>query len=428
MPAPGRDAQPQLLGAEPALAPAPGSSTGPTSTTRQQTPFPAHPPPFAVAPAGSSPSPSPSPSPSRRLPPAPAMLTFAPPAAPLRPPPPAPRAPRRHAAKRLRMASADRTPEFSLGDPAAGPGHHPARAPPDWPAWRAAGRPMPVPAIPFPPPEVFLPGEAKRLHLFEARYLALFETVVAHFDNRCAHVLVDAPRQAMAAFGTIAHVRSWRRLDVGVSVEFEAVGRLKTAKMRNAAPFLWGDFEPVDDHPLEGNDATRKVQIFEQKFWAAFREVVALSLKLGDDPVREKLDTATPTIDAVEGRNPPEPPGTSQPSAPQQSLVGDNSMFLLSTDAKKEFFEQKLKQAARRAVNFDTLDFGEHVQHEEMLARRARALSFAGWDFFPSHHILRQRAIEERDTLARLALVVTGLEQQAKKLAAKIAVQSAFSE
>lgn len=325
------------------------------------------------------------------------------------------------------MAVNDRSTEFSLGGSDESPQRASDTSTPDeladWDDWRLTGRSMAVPAIPFPPLEIFLPGEAKHLHLFEARYLALFENVVVQYDKRCAHVLIDTGRQAMAAFGTIAHVRSWRRLDVGVSVEFEGVGRLKMKKLHSAAaPFLRGDFEFVEDGFLEGADNMAEARQLEIRFWTAFREVVSLCVKLGEDPMREKVDTATATIDAVQGRSGiVKAPG-------RNTLGGDRSIFLLSPDAKKEMYEQKLKQAAKRAVNFEELDFASEEGSREVVSRRARALSFAGWDFFPSTPGMRQKALEERNTLARLQTVVTALDERSRELAAKLALQNAFSE
>lgn len=329
-------------------------------------------------------------------------------------------------AKRVRMAVNDRSTEFSLGESDESQQRasdaSTANDLADWDDWRLTGRPMTVPAIPFPPVDIFLPGETKRLHLFEARYLALFENVVVQYDKRCAHILIDSARRAMAAFGTISHVRSWRRLDVGVSVEFEAVGRLKMKKLYSAAPFLRGDFEFVEDDLLEGADSIAEVSQLEVRFWTAFREVVSLCVKLGEDPIRNKVDTATATIDAVESK------GGVARAPGRDTLGGDNNVFLLSSDAKKEMYEQKLKQAAKRAVNFEELDFASEEVSNEIVLRRARALSFAGWDFFPSTPGMRQKALEQRNTLARLQTVVTALEERSRKLAAKLALENVFSE
>lgn len=324
------------------------------------------------------------------------------------------------------MALNDRSTEFSLGKPdeSSQPGNDVSKPEEqvDWGDWRLTGRTMTVPAIPFPPHEIFLPGEAKHLHLFEARYLALFENVIVHCDKRCAHVLIDSTRQAMAAYGTVVHVRSWRRLDVGVSVEFEAVGRLKTKTVHYVAPFLRADVEFVEDKFPEGAEMMAKVRKLETRFWSAFREVVSMCVKLGEDPIREKVDTATATVAAVEGKD-----GDTKTDG-RNTIGGENSMFLLSPDAKKELYEQQLKQAARRAANFEELDFSSEADSSETISRRVMALSFAGWDFFPSAPGMRQKALEGRDTVGRLETVVTEMEQHSRKLAAKVALQNAFSE
>lgn len=317
------------------------------------------------------------------------------------------------------MSTNPRSEEFSLNSRPENPSTSPETPETlDWAAWQRTRKKMSIPALPFPPEQVFLPGETKTLHLFEARYLALFEHVVLHCDKRCAHVLIDFNRQAMAAFGVIVHIRSWRRLDVGVSVDIEAVGRLKSCRIRNPAPYLHGEFEPVDDLPLPGADHVTTARRLLDRFWPAFREVVQLSLKLGEDPIREKVPTASKTNDHVE---------RGQAGTEPRSVAGDNAAFAPSQGANEDAFEEKLKQVARRAVNFEHLEFTDDAD-DHMVVRQAHALSFAGWDFFPSHYGLRQRAIEGRDTLYRLTNVVAGLEEYRKQLAAKLAVQSAFSK
>lgn len=314
------------------------------------------------------------------------------------------------------MSSNDRSTEFSL-NPEEKASLEPNPDAMDWNAWAESGTPAVIPAIPFPPTQVFLPGESKELHLFEARYLALFENIVLQYDKRCAHVLIDSARKAMAAFTTIIAVKSWRRLDIGVCVEFEGVGRAKTAKMTSSSPYLTGQFRFFDDDPMTPVEL-KEAKNTEPKFWNTFRNVVDMSLKLGEDPMRQKLDIATPTIRATQGL----PPTEKSPG-----LAGDNGIIVLSIDAKRELYEQKLKEAAKRAVNFEKLDFSDDAD-DEMCERRIRALSFAGWDYFPSEAQMRQKAIEECNSLARFTLVHSHLQEIAQRLAARTALQSVFEE
>lgn len=327
--------------------------------------------------------------------------------------------------KRWRMNLNNRFTEFSLDDSsdadvtsiqsgATQPG------PFDWEEWTTTGEQMTIPAIPFPPAHVFLPGELKQLHLFEARYLALFETVVVNYDKKCAHILIDAKRHAMAASGTIISIKSWRRLDVGVTLDVEGTGRFKVAKLKASAPFIRGDFSSVHDLPLDSAERLERARKLEASFWKNFQQVVSFSVKLNESPMRKKIDTASRTVaDSDKSESVASTTGVS-------SIAEDNKLFLLSPAAKIQLFEQKLKQAASRAVNHRRLDFADD-ESDEMLALRIQALSFAGWDFFPSTPGDRQRAIEGRDSIERMQNVVQGLEKFSLQLAAKLALQDAFS-
>lgn len=273
---------------------------------------------------------------------------------------------------------------------------------------------MRVPAIPFPPQEVFLPGETKKLHLFEARYLSLFEHVVINCDKQCAHVLVAMERKAMAAYGTVVRVREWRRLNVSVSVSFEAVGRLRMTRLHQASPFLQADVQVVHDEQLKDQAKLARVASLEEAFWPLFRDVVALCIQLGEDPLRNKIDTSAETIAAVEGE--------------KASRDEMEDVRGISKDSRVKHYEEALLAAAKRAVNEEEVRFFIVTNSLEMLSRRATALSFAAWDFFASTPGERQKALEQKDMEKRLEAVVEQLELRKKKLAAKIALQNAFSE
>lgn len=83
----------------------------------------------------------------------------------------------------------------------------------------------PADIVPFQPHEVLLPGEEKTLHLFEARYLALFDEVVLNYDQRFGHVLLSQERASLAASGTLVRVSEWERMDIGVKLRVHGVGR-----------------------------------------------------------------------------------------------------------------------------------------------------------------------------------------------------------
>lgn len=319
-----------------------------------------------------------------------------------------------------RMSFDNRFTEFSLRQPSDSDNSQPTHTSPsqmDWEQWLTSDSTENIPAIPFPPTQVFMPGEVKRLHLYEARFLELFETVVLRYDKRCAHVLIDSRRRAMAAIGSVISVKEWRRLDIGVSVLIEAVGRVNTSRLTSSSPFLRGDFESFHDLPLSEEQliTARKLEV---RFWKAFHDVLSLSLQMGSSPMRQKIDTASSTMKTISAKG----------EVPQSTdlVLNDDKVIMLSPEGKKQLFEAKLHEAASRAVNYQPIDFTSDVIDDEMLARRVQGLSFAGWEFFPSGPAARQKAIEQCNTVARFTTVVENLEQHSRKLAAQLALQSVF--
>lgn len=219
----------------------------------------------------------------------------------------------------------------------------------------------------------------------------------------------------MAAYAILLHINSWTRLDLGVSVQIEAIGRLKLVKVIKPAPFLRGLFRCVEDEALKGENLERAKQL-EKRFWNAFREVISISLKLGQDPIREKTDKSSSPSEKEQ------PNGTSSSSS-----VDKNPALSSPFNAKIDFYHHQLKQAAKRAAGLRDIDFGDTAD-DDMVTLRAAALSFAGWEFFPSTTLSRQRAIEQRDTITRLTNVCAALELYSSKLAAQLALQDALQE
>lgn len=236
------------------------------------------------------------------------------------------------------------------------------------------------------------------------------------YDKKCAHVLIDSTRKAMAAFGTTIRIKSWRRLAVGIHVDFEAVGRLKTSKLMSSLPFLRGQFQVVDDQPMSETDV-QNAKGLEESLWKAFDDVIGLCLKLGMHPIRPKIDTAAATIRAT----------TDNVTAEEmQEEMYRERKANLPTDATRDTFAVMLKEAAARAINHEELDFSDNVT-ADMFRQRVYGLSFGAWDFFPSNAAMRQKAMEQKNTVSRLQTVVKGLEEHRRLLAAKMAVRNAFN-
>lgn len=280
----------------------------------------------------------------------------------------------------------------------------------DWKEWSRGGEAAEVPMLPFSPEEIFLPGESKHLHIYEARFLALFERSVVRFGKRFAHVLYAADRGALAAHGTVARVESWRRLDVGVLIEVEGVARLRVSALNRATPFWAGACTAVCD----GTADVAELREREGAALRAFNDVIRLCVRLGVSAARQYGD-------GKRGRGKEE-----VPAAP--ALASENGLFALNEEAKIAAWEVRMRVATMRAADGERFEWGEYIKDNETAVRRATAVSFAAWNFFPSTAAERQRALEGRDTVARLDAVVAGLEGYAKSLAAKSAVREALEK
>lgn len=325
-----------------------------------------------------------------------------------------------------------------------------------------------IPALPFTPEEVFLPGETKRLHLFEARYISLFEAVVSQYDNHCGHILIDAPRRAMAAVGTLVVVRKWQRQAIGVSVEVDAVGRLHTTKLYPSNPYLTAEFSCVND--VRSADDPQELNELYDEFWKVCRELTELAKSVDEPVLRVKTDGAKATIDAAarttndilkqhrkeqdknanntnksdeDDNDSLEPTNDVAENQQDKDFEDKNGVRMSSsssvagtssngstTNAGTNTFEQvqaTIKTTAERAVAYKRIDWSSHVEDADMLRRRAHAVSFAAWELFASSAQQRQKALEQRSTSSRLTTAIEAMQTRRNQLAAKAALKTAFS-
>jgi Lon protease-like protein len=79
--------------------------------------------------------------------------------------------------------------------------------------------------MPFPLADLLFPGEQKRLHLYEARFLALFEASVKNHGS-CVGQLGYFEEGELAATAVLCEILEWRRMDVGVFVRMRAASRV----------------------------------------------------------------------------------------------------------------------------------------------------------------------------------------------------------
>jgi len=79
--------------------------------------------------------------------------------------------------------------------------------------------------LPFGINECLLPGQARYLHLYEARFLALFEDSIERNDKIALAYVTDTGH--MISLGVIAKIEKWQQLDVGVGATIRAVERMQ---------------------------------------------------------------------------------------------------------------------------------------------------------------------------------------------------------
>ena len=130
-----------------------------------------------------------------------------------------------------------------------GPPQHPRRRTrcPASPEAAAGPREL-LPLMPFAADEVLIPGQSRYLHLYEARFLALFE----HATTKCGSDIVlgfFAGDNALLRCATRARVDAWERLDVGVGVTLRGVSRCTIAGVDQTEdqPFLQCALEALAD-------------------------------------------------------------------------------------------------------------------------------------------------------------------------------------
>jgi len=116
--------------------------------------------------------------------------------------------------------------------------------------------PRTLPLMPFGADEVLMPGQSRYLHLYEARFIALFE----HCTERCGGDCVlgfYAGDNALLRCATRARVDRWERLDVGVGVTVRGVARCAIAGVTQDGeqPFLVCELGELGDASDEGLEA-----------------------------------------------------------------------------------------------------------------------------------------------------------------------------
>ena len=99
--------------------------------------------------------------------------------------------------------------------------------------WLEGGGTEPLPLLPFGIHELLLPGETKQLHLFEARFLTLFDRAAQ--GHGCLSQLLLTPAGGVASVSTLLEVEETRRQEVGVWAKVKCVARVEIQEVTEDA-------------------------------------------------------------------------------------------------------------------------------------------------------------------------------------------------
>jgi Lon protease-like protein len=268
--------------------------------------------------------------------------------------------------------------------------------------------------VPFDAQEVMLPGEEKTLHLYEARYLSLFDEVVTRYDSKFGHVLLSHERKALAAVGTLVRISEWTRLELGVKIKLEAIGRLHVSAVEQLSlPFITGTVAYLDDDD-EAVEVPELLDL-EREFWKLATKIATHAARLDISPVRTKLEVSPPTLAEEVVRS------IDLGKGPSQSVEERTAACL-----------ENLREAVRRASwpcsSQSDIEAKSSSQIAQRTQSRLRAISFVGFELFPSDAGQRQRALELKSTLDRMERTLVGCRARAKLLEAQLALRIAFPD
>jgi hypothetical protein len=282
--------------------------------------------------------------------------------------------------------------------------------------------------LPFPPEELPMVGEGKKIHLYESRFLSLFEHAIKVHDSKC--VCLGMVSQAtsdksiytdVVAVASLVHIEAWRRQDVGVEATLRCIGRVQVLGQVPGAsipqestgsvddeeppppeqkPFLSLLFEPYNDLPVRESD---------------LRDLEGLASEIENLHSQcTKIASGLGLVDEHEGD--------------QEDQGGDlmwgHEEFQEKWDSRT--LEQQVNEKLGRLKNLVAVDQDEEERpllwsSTSEAEERLQLLGFCACFTIPE----RLRALQIDDTEARLRDSKSQLELRLKTLAAKSALKNA---
>ncbi|VVA94309.1 unnamed protein product [Arabis nemorensis] len=248
---------------------------------------------------------------------------------------------------------------------------------------KIVARSLDLPLLPFSMSEVLVPTESKKLHLYEARYLALLEESMKRKKNMFVHFILDpisisekATEASFAArYGCLVLIENVERLEIGALVSIRGAGRVKISRFLGADPYLSGEVRPIQDriNYESSNEITSKIS----KLKDSIKNLNSLEIKLKapeDSPLQTRLFNS---LNWAED----EPP-----------VECDESFF--------PSLQERLSFAAFQPVSGSTQSELSRLQQEKL------------------------KAMDMKDTIERLELSMGLIKENISSIAAKLAIQS----
>jgi len=194
---------------------------------------------------------------------------------------------------------------FTLAPAAPRRGPHAVRAVKEWRDSCADPARRPLPCMPFGLDELLLPGSSRYLHLYEARFLNLFEASVGNHSSVLGAVFMGSGGRLIRV-GTLLEVDDYKRLQVGIGVTVRAVGRFAIEDVDPASEdlaylrVLAADFDDAADASAAaaelgkalGGDAALGDAALGEKVLVAIEAIEELSKAsgIGDDVDEIRVD------------------------------------------------------------------------------------------------------------------------------------------
>ncbi|CAI9115022.1 OLC1v1015855C1 [Oldenlandia corymbosa var. corymbosa] len=154
-----------------------------------------------------------------------------------------------------------------------------------------------LPLLPFPKEQILVPSEYKKLHLYEARYLALLEESLYKNNSLFVHFVLHpiavnetfTEASFAARYACLVSIEKVERLDVGALVFIRGIGRVKLVEFGQEQPFLRGLVMPSKDYVLlDNSELDSKVSELKE----ALHNLNSLEIKL-KAPEEASLQTQT---------------------------------------------------------------------------------------------------------------------------------------